>query len=44
MKVLTRQIQQLLITEAQLLPGLYLCDYHLRTTAVAEIEDVAVSL
>ena len=43
MIVLTRQIQQLLATETQLLPGLYLCDYHLRTTAVEEIEDEAIS-
>jgi hypothetical protein len=44
MKVLIRQLQQLLTTVAQPLPGFYHCDYHLRTTAVEEIEDVAVSL
>ena len=44
MKVLIRQLQQLLTTVAQFLPGLHHCDYHLRTTAVEEIEDVAVSL
>jgi len=38
MKVLIRQLQQLLTTVAQLLPGLYHCDYHLRTTAVEDLK------